>query len=533
MAKTKITLNKGQAAAMRKLIEFLQSGDECRVFILRGYAGTGKTTLLKYLLDELDNTLHLNYRLLSPTARAAKIMRDITGRDASTIHSMLFTSPNLNKDLDSIDSPQDDTLTAIDRYGQLFLDFAVTHRGDNDDDPVIYIIDEASMVADVEQRIVTQARFGSGRLLMELLSYDTKPGSKYIFIGDPCQLPPVIKDEDTDNQALLSFSPALFDKYFEKVFDTKPTSVTLTEVMRQEKDSGLLEAATNVRRLRLEAPLRSDVYPPNVKRWGRLPLMGYRDIIFHNNYDKMEDIYVNQFKSKGPNSVIFISYSNPRCWEHSRSIRAKLGITGPGIQKGDLLMVSQNNYLYGINNGDMVEVTDVEPQIEGHCYLHYRNATVRNIITNVENKVKIIEDTLYNGSPNLSSEQQTTLLADFHERMKEEGIKQSSPVYMENMRNDRWLNALRVTYGYCVTCHKSQGGEWPMVLLDVRKNLFLNPLRSSYQWLYTALTRATREVHLLYLEYMYCHHNVCDKGNERDYHYYCTPWQPRVPVISL
>lgn len=501
MSKKKITLNRGQAAAMAKLVDFLSADDSHRVFVLRGYAGTGKTTLLKYLLDELDDKLHMRYRLLSPTARAAKIMRDITGREASTIHSMLFSPRGLNKSLDDIQEQQPSEQAAIDRYGQLFLEFSPTYRDEEEEGAIIYIIDEASMISDTEQRVITQARFGSGRLLSELLNYDHKPGSKFIFIGDPCQLPPVINEADaarTDNSgnAIMSFSPALSPGYICREFQTEVTQAELTEVMRQDNESGLLKVSERLRELRYAAPDTPSAYPPGTNCWKKLPMLGYDDIIFHGNHDLMEDLYVKLYRSKGPDNVIFIARGNAKCLKHSLSIRNKLGLHDSGVQKGDLLMVTQNNPNNNLYNGDMVTVTHVAPSFELHAWLRFRTVTVKSLADNTEHKTLLIEDPLFTGMPNLDSKQSTELYTDFIIRMDRVGIKQNSHAFLLKMSTDPWLNALRATYGYCVTCHKAQGGEWPTVFIDMPGDIMLNPLRQNYQWVYTAITRASREIHL-------------------------------------
>ncbi len=498
MAKKKITLNAGQTSAMRKILAFLDN-ETCRVFVLRGYAGTGKTTLLKFLLSEMDNTLHLQYTLLSPTGRAAKVMRDVTGKDADTVHSMLFSYEGLNKDLGDED-PKDIHLDAIDRYGQLYIVFNSKVRkreGDNSPCPMIYIIDEASMIADTEEKVISQAKFGSGRLLSELLAYDTLPGSKYIFIGDPCQLPPVVNDDAVDSAGnhLANFSPALSLPYLKREFNIPVANAELTEVMRQENGSGLLEASQRIRELRYEAPISAEDYAHQTV-WARLPLLGVDEIVFHDTYDEMEDEYVSRFRKHGAENTIFIARSNFKCNRHSLSIRSKLGITGSGAQPGDLLMITQNNKDLGIYNGDFAIVLEVGPDIIYHTGLHFVEVRLKDVNNKHEYRSLMIEDTLYNGLPNLDSRQQTALYADFHDRMKALGIRQKTSEYEDHMRLDPWLNALRCTYGYCVTCNKAQGGEWQHVYIDMPRNIMVNPLRQDYQWVYTALTRATSRVHL-------------------------------------
>ena len=182
---TEIKLTVSQDKVLKQMLDFIKHPID-RVFILKGYAGTGKTTLMRYLIEELK-LQERHFRLLASTGRAAKILSNLSGQEnmqASTIHSLVYTFNGLNKEYD------DKEEVKVDTNGQLFLMFEPSIL-DKDSPETIYIIDEASMVSDMPVKLITQAKFGSGRLLKELLDYDNRDKSKYIFVGDPCQLPPI------------------------------------------------------------------------------------------------------------------------------------------------------------------------------------------------------------------------------------------------------------------------------------------------------------------------------------------------------
>ncbi len=197
--KPNINLTSSQKKVLKQMKDFVFDSDD-RIFILKGYAGTGKTTLMRFLIEELKKQERC-FTLLSTTGRAAKILSNHTDCQASTIHSLIYKYADLNKDLSDIDPKT----ASIDSTGQIFILFEPSVLTNNDRDAMIYIIDEASMVSDIEQKDVIQAQFGSGKLLTELLEYDDLQESKFIFVGDPCQLPPVMG----------SFSPALMTDYFQ------------------------------------------------------------------------------------------------------------------------------------------------------------------------------------------------------------------------------------------------------------------------------------------------------------------------------
>ena len=482
-----ITPSPQQQQILGKLMAFIEQGDR-RVFILKGYAGTGKTTLMRFLIQELQQK-NILFRLLAPTGRAAKVLSNACDADASTIHSMIYTFSDLNKDL----SDTKESELNIGKTGQLFLNFEAVTLNTEETEPTIYIVDESSMVADMEDKNITQAKFGSGKLLTELLAFDPRPESKFIFVGDPCQLPPI-----QDLQ-----SPALSPDYFQHHFHILAEEQSLTQIFRQSDGSSLIPASQQIRKLCETAPEQESVYGYQ-RVWGRIPLRNCRETSLYYDFDEMTDKYVEIVNSEGYNSSIFITPSNRRCAELSAQIRYKLGFKDGKLQKNDLLMVIQNNFPTGLMNGDMAEVVEIA----------YEQAFLRANLTFVPVKLKelfskrevaslLLVDTLYSGTLNLDSANQTALFIDFVQRMKRKGItqKRNRDQFRDAMMHDPFLNALRCNFGYAVTCHKSQGGEWEHVFVDL-SNKLLNPTKEKYQWIYTAITRTRKSIHLLNKPYI-------------------------------
>lgn len=486
-SESKITLTENQKEVLKHIKKFVFESD-CCIFILKGYAGTGKTTLMRFLIKELKKEKH-SFKLLAPTGRAAKVLSNICDTNAETIHSMIYTFTDLNKDLSDVKS----TELNIDDTGQLYLNFeAVTVDADNPQ-PILYIVDESSMVSDSEDRIITQARFGSGKLLSELLNFDKRPDSKFIFVGDPCQLPPIQEVQ----------SPALDTNYFMRHFNMIAKEQSLTDIFRQESGSSLIPASQHIRELCEYAP-ENEMFYRGGKSWGRVQLRYCKETCLHMDLEDMTDEYVNIVKKEGYNSAIFITMSNRKCAQISSQIRNKLGFFDSNIEKGDLLMVIQNNFPTGLMNGDMVEVDEVQhDRTVTRAGLTFVPVKVRELFTNRKVSILLLTDTLYSGTLNLDSYKQTALFIDFVKRMKKKNItqKKNKKLFKEALRKDPFLNALRCNFGYAVTCHKAQGGEWDNVFVDI-SNMLLNPTKSKYQWIYTAVTRTRKFLHLLNKPYI-------------------------------
>lgn len=478
---SKIKPTPSQENVLKKILDFVNvSGD--RVFILKGYAGTGKTTLMRYLIQSLKER-GKHYRLLASTGRAAKVLANLSEANAqtSTIHSMIYEFNGLNKEFEEKEEPK------VDKDGQLFLIFEPSKLDERTNPETVYIIDEASMVSDVATKDVTQAKFGDGRLLKELLEYDTRPGSKFVFVGDPCQLPPIEQ----------YYSPALMKDYFLQQFGMTAQEAQLTEIMRQQGVCGIVDASKQIRRLYNAAPENSQMYGSQ-KLWGFLPFRRYKDIQLHPNLESMLNDYVLKVKTSGLNSAVCICRSNKACSQLSVAIRHRLGFVDACIQKGDLLMVIQNNMPTGLMNGDMVVVEEIAQLPTIRAQLTFRQVKVKELFTGKTYSTLLIEEIAYQERLNLDSYQQQALFVDFIMRMKKKGITQKQKRdFYDAMFKDPYLNALRCVFGYAITCHKSQGGEWEEVYVHVPRNMTLNPTKETYQWIYTSMTRARKTLHMI------------------------------------
>ena len=473
----KITLTPHQQEVFKKLKDFVDS--ECRVFILKGYAGTGKTTLMKSFIDYLKEREE-RYTLLASTGRAAKILRDITGTLASTIHSELYTFKDFNQDLDEkFDKVGNkaDQIPLMDDTGQLLLQFDVVEIKNAHYSRCFYIIDESSMVADKPDVNPTQAVFGSGRLLKDLINHDSK--GKFVFVGDVCQLPPVNSHS----------SPALSPKYFKEMFDIDCMEGELTQIMRQEHGNDIIMSASKIRDMYNNPP----VYPKSKSiNWTKFPLSGFKNItICPGNYDLLER-YINDVKENGYENATMICYSNQQCSQLAHLVRPAFGMKDI-LNVGDLLIVTQNNYISGLVNGDMVKVVSIGyPTLKAN--LTFQVVEVEEISTKRRATQYMIMNILAGYAPNIGQTSQQALYIDFYKRMRAMGIKQKSDRFKEMMMTDPYLNALRANYGYAVTCHKSQGGEWKNVYLDIPRAISKNSGPTQFQWLYTAMTRAKEQL---------------------------------------
>lgn len=476
-----IKLTRSQEIVLTQILDFVDNPRD-RVFILKGYAGTGKTTLMRFLIKALvEKGKH--YRLLASTGRAAKVLANLSESNGqtSTIHSMVYSFSGLNKEFGEKEEPK------VDKDGQLFLLFKPSKLDEDATPETVYIIDEASMVSDVVSKDVTQAKFGDGRLLKELLEYDSRPGSKFIFVGDPCQLPPIEQ----------YYSPALMEDYFLQQFGMTTQDAQLTEIMRQQGVSGIVDASKKIRGLYSNAPESSTVYGAQ-KLWGFLPFRRYKDIQLHTDLYSMLNDYVAKVEKSGLNSAVCICRSNKACNQLSNMIRQKLGFKDHRIQVGDLLMVIQNNWPTGLMNGDMVTIEEISPKTITRAMMTFRQVKVKELFTGRTYSTLLMEEIVYQDRLNLDNRQQQALFVDFIVRMKEKGITQKQKkAFYDAMYKDPYLNALRCMFGYAITCHKSQGGEWEDVYVHVPRNITLNPTKETYQWIYTSMTRARNTLHMI------------------------------------
>ena len=469
-----ITLTKSQANALGRFKQFI-SDPSAKVFILKGYAGTGKTTLVRRFIKELKEGGQL-YSLLASTGRAAKILANITDEDTRTVHSEIYRFTKLSQDLEQLAMKQEQVIA--DETGQLYLNFELAPR-DAAKIPIecYYIVDEASMISDAKDHTATQAIFGSGKLLHDLLTYDEK--GKFIFVGDICQLPPVTQ----------KFSPALDANYFLKEFGIKAYECELTQIMRQSGDNDIVLSAQQLRRLYHNPPMK--------QKSATFPLKGYKNIHVLNNQTELINRYVNCIQNGGFNSSTMLCLSNRQSTSTTNLLRPIFGHRSSMLEKGDLLLITQNNIPTGLMNGDLVIVEEVGAQTR-RADLTFINVLVKELFTGETYSSLVIAEVLYSNGTNISQANQRSLYVDFYYRMKEIDVKQGSDQFNMMMMQDPYLNALRSVFGYVLTCHKSQGGEWDNVFIDIPRSFPYMEKPYVYQWLYTAMTRARKELYVVY-----------------------------------
>ncbi len=438
--------NSQQLDLFRKLQQFIQMSDEDSCFILRGYAGTGKTTVMSALIKSLPK-YKIKSVLLAPTGRAAKVLSLFAQKEASTIHRKIYRK----KSTFSLD---------------MHFNLAPNMHQDT-----IFIIDEASMIAD------ELTDYSGSGLLQDVISFVyNHQNNRAIFIGDTAQLPPVGSQE----------SPALVPSHLKK-FGLRVKGVELTEVVRQERASGILFNATAIRELiRTEEESFPSLKTQTFKDVYRM--MGDKIIAGLNYaYDKYSE-----------ENTLVICRSNKGANRYNQHIRNQILWREDELTGGDLVMVVKNNYFWlgeekggFIANGDIGKITRLK---NIHERYGFRFADVQILIEDIDQEplsCKVMLDTLYVESPNLPYERQKVL---FDEVMKDYEDLPSRKAKLEELRANPYFNALQIKFAYAVTCHKAQGGQWDAVFIDqgylTEEMLNIDLLR----WLYTATTRASKEL---------------------------------------
>lgn len=433
------------------LIEaFVESkGNHNTVLLLKGYAGTGKTTLLSALVRSISQD-RFQTILLAPTGRAAKVMASYSGQAASTIHRHIYRKENSE---------------------QGSLSFA---RKRNVFSDTIFIVDEASMLGD-------DIEFGYKGLLSDLIEYVfERNNNRLILSGDTAQLPPVGK----------MISPALDKKYLESHFPLNVSEVELTDVVRQEQTSGILYNAT-----RLRDDIRKNVSHIHFTT-------GYKDF-YKMTSDRLEDGLRYAYDTSGREETIIICRSNKAATGYNRYIRQTVFFTENELDAGDLLMSVRNNYSIlpenissgFIANGDFLEIRKV---LRYQDQYGFRFADIEAVFRDFPEmgnfQLKILLDTLYSSSANLERDKMQEL---YREVEKEYADITTKSGRMEAMRKDPFLNALQVKFAYALTCHKAQGGQWDTVFIEqgylTDDKIDIEFLR----WLYTAITRGKSQVFLV------------------------------------
>jgi ATP-dependent exoDNAse (exonuclease V) alpha subunit len=452
-----VTLTPQQQQALEKL-QFFTNDPKGRAFVLRGYAGTGKTTLLGRYASWL-NDQQFEPVLLATTGRAAKVLAAKTDLSTQTIHSCVY---------------QFNDMSEVGESGeQLTLQFGV-RTPPEDADNQVYIVDEASMIANTATTGGQVAKFGSGHLLMDFLAFTDR--RKVVFVGDPCQLPPVSAD---------TFSPALSPRYLRDQYKVAVQYAELSDIVRQAAESEILEFATR---------FRKDILNQHYVKWPKMATPSGRQVHLLANEQEMVKQYLQHLRAKDYQNAIMVTNANGHCRRLNHKLRMQL-MGNKNLTAGELLMVVQNSYMVPLTNGDQVIVKQVKPagRRAGFGFLE---VTLSDVDEKNTYQTLLIRDLLYNDNPGLTPEESRRLLIDFDRRMKKTGLSRKSEQYQKLMRKDPYLNALRAKFGYVITCHKAQGSEWPKVYLNVQKSVFVQPRNALYRWFYTALTRASDHLFL-------------------------------------
>ena len=446
---------KGQEELSLKFADFVTEPDPDSVFILKGYAGTGKTTMLSSLVKTFAK-FNLRSVLLAPTGRAAKVLSGYTGQNAYTIHKSIYRQQS-----------------STDGFGRFVLNKNLLKD-------TFFIVDEASMVpnSNAESSI-----FGSGRLLEDLIEYVySGTNCRLILVGDTAQLPPVG----------LDVSPALskneLDSYDRNVFELE-----LTEVVRQDQNSGILFNATLIRNL-----ITGEYFSPG---YFRLKCETFNDIRRIGGADLIEEISTC-YGRYGLFETIVVTRSNKRANKFNEGIRSTILYKEADISVGDLMMVVKNNYFWleenekidFIANGDIAEIVSIYKYEELYGF-RFADVSLRLIdYPDIDIDCKIILDTITIESASLTSEQNRKLYDAVSEDYMEIRSKKKR---WEKVKENPYFNALQVKFAYAVTCHKAQGGQWKAVFVDqgyiTEEMLNIEFLR----WLYTAFTRPTERLYLV------------------------------------
>tara|TARA_R110001592_G_scaffold302869_3_gene574878 strand:- start:28287 stop:31136 length:2850 start_codon:yes stop_codon:yes gene_type:complete len=477
-------LTQGQTELVQQLDEFLNSRTD-NVFLLRGYAGTGKTFITKGL-TEYFKALRRNYVLSAPTGKAAKVIASKTQSPAFTIHKTIYSFKDISEF--SVDG-----LEGTETY-KLYAKLAVNELSAD----TVYIVDESSMISDVYNESEF-FRCGSGHLLKDFLEFvnldHNDHGKKIIFIGDDAQLPPVD----------MPFSPALDSQYLVKEYGLKTREYELTEVVRQKSGSGVMANAISIRKA-----LKAKVF-------NQLDIdLSLPDVV-HVEHADLISRYLQSCDGKINTKSIVIAHSNADVAAYNRRIREEFFPDRSEVCVKDKLMVVNNSDYFGffISNGDFGQVLQIygEPELrhvpirrknketgdleELTVPLQFRDVCVRfrDIDGDIrEFDAKIIETLLYSDDKALSSDQNKAVYIDFCIRYP--GLKRKSLEFKETLRADPYFNALRVKFGYAITCHKAQGSEWENVFVKCKTHQ--NQMCADYfRWLYTAITRTSMQLFLL------------------------------------
>ncbi len=444
-----------QDIVLQKLSHFLLLGSKDSLFLLKGYAGTGKTTLVGTLVKNLWRA-KLNSVLLAPTGRAAKVISNYSGTQAQTIHRHIYY-PKKNKS------------------GGLAFQLK-----QNKSRNTIFIVDEASMIPDTPS---DSKLFENGSLLDDLMMYVySGHNCKILLIGDTAQLPPV----------KLEVSPALNPDNLAMAFNKEVTQIELDEVVRQAENSGILMNATRLREL-----LNDGFYDAF-----QFKISGYPDMIRFFDSHEIMDALNDAYSSSGHEESVIILRSNKRANIYNQQIRSRILFLEEELSAGDYLMVVKNNYFWldtkseagFIANGDIIKVLEIYAikELYGFRFAEVKISMV-DYLNQKPFETVLLLDTLVSETPSLSYEESNRL---YQEVMLDfEGEKSKYKKFL-GVKNNKYFNSLQVKFSYAITCHKSQGGQWDTVFIE--QPYLADGITKDYlRWLYTAITRAKKTLYLI------------------------------------
>lgn len=473
-----------QSEAIAMMSDFLMSRRGMELFLLRGYAGTGKTTLVGALVKTLTE-LKQPVVLMAPTGRAAKVFSAYAGHPAYTIHKRIYRQKSITDD------------------STFSLNINLSKH-------TLFIVDEASMISNEG---LSSSVFGSGRLLDDLIQYVySGEGCRLILMGDTAQLPPVGEEESP------ALSPSLLASYGLEVYES-----TLTQVMRQLSESGILYNATQIRCQLMEEQLNEDIrFGQSAPKNGKSFAIDtqFPDVSHVNGGDLIESLE-SAYSRWGDDECMIICRSNKRANIYNQGIRSRILYREEELTSGDRIMVVKNNYywverelqaliksakseapqaplptlpLSFIANGDIAVVRRVRRTRELYGF-RFADVLLRfPDYDDYEMETTVLLDTLHSEAPALTREESERLFTAVMEDYADLPLKKDR---YQQLRLDPHFNALQIKYAYAVTCHKAQGGQWGCIYLDQG---YLPPDASTidyYRWLYTAFTRATEQIHLI------------------------------------
>ncbi len=445
-----------QEETARRLCDFILSADARGAFILRGYAGTGKTTLVSALVRVLQR-LQRHVILMAPTGRAAKVLSLKAGHAAYTIHKVIYRQKRRN----------DQT-----------AGFTLNH---NKWKNTLFVVDESSMISNTAASHVV---FGSGRLMDDLIEFVySGSGCRILFMGDTAQLPPV---GETDGPALQAECVA--------GYGLNVISSELSGVMRQSQESGILYNATQ---------LRKHLAASDTDKMPFIRFSGFDDLRSTPGSELIEALE-QSYDRFGTDQTIVITRSNKRAVVYNRGIRSTIFGRDGELSKGDVVMVARNNYYWTeklqaemgeacrlpmdfIANGDIAIVSHIKRFVEFYG-LHFADITLSfPDYDGLEMEVRVILDALHSETPALPDTLSERLFLGVMDDLSDYPTKRQK---MEQLRMDPNYNALQIKYAYAVTCHKAQGGQWEHVFVDQGWIPDDGVDTDYYRWLYTAFTRA-------------------------------------------